>query len=371
MAPMRRKGYSAVSLKNAKKQRLMRGSGSRYNKRRKSKSMDSSSLKSIVNKLVSNQLHVYQYPFSTRTKYPKIPDGKVNDSVGLNFSFSQMVTFDPTRDLYILLYPSHTTCVCVFQQSGPGLTPAILAYGKFIQHLIPRQSINNDNFYLSYDQAGFDSFRYVSCGLRITADDGPFNNGGKWEAVRIPFNTKGRHYNFAYNMAHPDWNTVLPNQSYMTHLIAFELNKNPHYQTGVIKTIDDFEFRLHAQNIEHEFTKIPDLVEGKISELSILNQNFQENLQDGKDRLNLFSYIYEKNFDSILVKLNSQGLTKNITFCVTANIELTPTFRGQFSHFSTESLKASDKFHKLKHRLMKDNKYPGIYNYNKRYQKAM
>lgn len=370
MPPMRRKGVARRSLLNAKRSR------SKYSKKKKSKNYNSSS-NSIVKMLTDNQLHVYQYPFSTRTKYPKIPDGKVDHSVGLNFAFSQNVKFQPTSPVYIILYGGHTTCACIFNFiTPPGANaprPNIISYGKFVQYMIPRYEIptQGTTYKLVFDQCGYSSYRYVSAGLRITADDGPWNVGGQWQAMRIPCNKLNRDFRYVYNQSHPDWNTVLPTGTFMTNVNNTRFEDNPTFQSGMLKTIDDFEFRLKSQNLEHMFQGLPDY-------LDLDNVNFNQNTTefgneviDGEDLQHNFDFTLDDNFDIVVVKIDSSGHLDNISYQVTANIECVTNLVGQFGHFSTETINATDRFHRLKHKMMNDNRLPGSYNYNKRYNKAM
>jgi hypothetical protein len=122
-------------------------------------------------------------------------------------------------------------------------------------------------------------------------------------------NAWGRGYKFIYDMQNRDWNTVLPTNEYQNSFVDFDLTRVSTYQTGVLKTIDDFEFCLHAQNIEHDFTKLPSRVECKITELTNGNEQFVDNPTDGRDRQDTFEYNYDKNFDSILIKMEGVGVT--------------------------------------------------------------
>lgn len=371
MPPMRRIGYSKVSLANAKKAR--RSNKSRYKKKTSSKkrsggNVDMMVYKSIAKELIKNQLHVFQYPFSTKTKYPKIPDGLVNDSVGLSFCYSEKVTYNPELDLFFVLYPGHTTCVACYQINDDVMS--ILSYGKFIQHLIPREVTEENNYELLYDETGFSGYRYVSCGLRITTDQGEHINNGNWSAVRLNTNEIGRDFIYCWEQQHPNWNSLLPS-SILHNRVDGNLTNNPSFQNGLMKTIDDYEFRLRPVKMEHNVIALPEKIE-------LVSTNFLDTYEDdadNSDQQKLFRHCLDTAFDCIVIKINSSTGSRlnlaNVTYNVVANIECIPDSGSKFAHFSTAGLHGASKFYKLQNSMQRDSRVAGTYNYNKRYQKHM
>ncbi len=372
MPPMRRLGYSKVSLANAKRAQRMKKS--KYKKKtssrkRSSGNSDMSIYKSIAKELIKNQLHVFQYPFSTKTKYPKIPDGLVNDSVGLSFCYSQKVTYNPEHDLFFVLYPGHTTCVACYQIEGEVLK--ILSYGKFIQHLIPRMVLNDPGVQLHYDETGFSGYRYVSAGLRITTDQGDHINNGNWTAVRMTANELGRDFVYNWDQSDPNWNSLLPT-SVLHNRVDGNLENNPSFQNGLMKTIDDYEFRLRPVKMEHNMVALPEILELDADKFT--NATL-EDINDNFDQQKLFKHCLDTAFDCIIIKINSSTGSPlnlaNVTYNVVANIECIPDSGSKFAHFATAGLHGASKFYKLQNSMQRDSRVAGTYNYNKRYQKHM
>jgi hypothetical protein len=140
-----------------------KGYKSKY-KSSKSNLNKSNNVKALASKILSNQLKVYRYPFSTATRFPKIPDGKLDFSIGCSFNFSKQfhsttttMNTDNTSNYYVVLFPGITSNVIVYDSQR-----LVLAQSHFTQFFLPHYDKSQSS--LKYDQVGYSGYRYVSCG---------------------------------------------------------------------------------------------------------------------------------------------------------------------------------------------------------------
>jgi hypothetical protein len=346
---------------------------------KKSKSIVNSSYKEIYNKLVKDQLTVMQYPFSVATKYPKIPDGKCSHSIGLNFQLSSKIHNDSYPDIIFILFPGITDCLTVIAGNGQG-SYNIISQGHFIQHCLPKfmtythgggndddgDPIPETNTYnLDYTETGYNEYRYVSCGLRVGSDSTYLNNGGYWEAIRLPLHEISEY--FSYNQAYETdmMFRVTPSTKFIKDI--FKSNKtNPSLQTGNLATLGSYEFRLRPQVNEFNFTKIPRSVESDPVEVNEQGEKIDDTGFEGKH--DQFNYICDKNFDIVALRVVKDTDHQHLTYHVSANVECTVQTGGVYSHFSQETMKSPSVVKNKLNAIRSLHRLPGIYNQNKKFK---
>jgi hypothetical protein len=328
---------------------------------RKTTTKTSKSSYSVVNKVLDNQLHVYRYPFSTRTKYPKIPDGKVDLTIGLPFNYSRQIQFSlDAVKAFVYLYPGITDCVSVFEERNDVVYH--VSNGHFIQHCLPYvegTDVNNDKS-LNYELTGYGKYRYVSAGLRIGIDSTWLNNGGIWKAWRIPIGMVCERFHLNLEPHTERFHHLKP---IGIHTLGDNQISNSTFQTGGLKSLGMYEFRLQDNVDEHDFINIPTRVEYKSDEVTLSGRDVQN---DGKSSTRVFDYIADHQFDMIQIEIDlTIGKAESVSFHSSANVELVPNEHGNYWHFATQGVSNKSKLSSTKRAVEKYNRLPGtISNYS-------
>jgi len=352
------------------------------------------SLRSVVNskyihtELINNQLNVYQYPFSTATKYPKIPDGKEDFTIGLPFQFSQSIRLTENNNAIFILFPGMTDCCTVYSTedgyniTNPTNTVTHVSNAHMIQHVLPFLH-NIENFTLDYSKTGYTKYRYVSLGLRIGVDSAYLNNGGFWEAVRIPFQENpGSFFNVDLFDHGPMFNHITPSQKLLdiaTNTKAF--HQNPTYQSGSLKQLGNYEFRLFDNCMEHDFVHIPRVVELSTTPpvdpndgdatMGVGDAEAGTKSWDNSKENHKWKHLCDNQHDIIIVKIYGPDPVDNKDFSfayhTSANVEMVCDEVGSFSHFATGTYDASSKLRSKQRVMERAHRLPGVFNANKRF----
>lgn len=375
--------YSKVSTRYSKGSR----SGSKSVSRKQVKSLKSISSNDLAKVLLKNQLSVVRYPFSTATKYPKYPDGKVDLSIGLPFNYSRKVSLPLGFNTCVIhLFPGITDCATIYAvkdtpDSNGQYEVSMLSQGHFIQHCLPFVESARSNTtspekpseiveptedwrMLNYTLTGYSGYRYVSCGLRLGSDSMYLKNGGSWEALRVPVGKVNDEFMLNTDTDTPNFHHVTPAQL-RTHFTA----ENPSYQTGSMKQLGNYEFRLKRDVIEHDFVSIPEKVDIDYAHTRYEGSNIEK---DGIDKGVKFDYIADKAMDQIFIRLTfADSHEREFSYHCSANVEMRPYHHGNFNHFATETVKLSENgLDKIRREMEKYHRHPGVYNANKYSKKS-
>lgn len=384
----RKKKYSRVLTSKDKRGKYSKTKVSKYNVKGKykTKSKGSANVKNkiklkyndVYNLFLDNQLHIYRYPFSTRTKHPKIPDGKVDNSIGLSFNLSGVFNTEAEVPNFIVLLPGLTGCMLIGRWSLDGVEITNRAY--FIQHCLPQLSkvsgglgdvaMEDDEedpmankLCLDYRQTGYSKYRYVSCGLRCGPANLAYSGTGGWEAIRVPMTKNLFSINIkdAIDERDQSFNHVTCHTIFMD-ILKDKWEKNPTFQTGAIKELGNYEFRLKCEDHTHEFVEIPRFLELDNTEITATGFNI---IGDGVDKTHLFDYTTDRNFDCICIRFNDFNSAEEIGYHVVANMEMIPSESGQMFSFSTASVKGTSKLLQTEKSIEKYHRLPGVLNAKK------
>ena len=190
---------------NTRSKKTRRGGKSKYSSKPKVMLMDAQAVR---------QLTVYRYPFSTATSNPKIPDGKLTQSIGYRWMHS--TTIDAPNMLFILA-PLFMTV---------GISCPVTENNDVVQTLynwhtnVPESSVTTHvgtNRTLNYNGA-IGRWRVVSQALKLKCINSDDMNDGHWEAIRIPSTDArmvtpffGANFNGCGHMSHRWVNAVKTN----------------------------------------------------------------------------------------------------------------------------------------------------------------
>jgi hypothetical protein len=179
-------------------------------------------------------------PFDSTLNQPKLFDGASKTSSGIKFRSSGNITLDPTgADNYVVLFPCYSQGVSWRTASATDYTYAT----PYPSHMS------------STDRINIRQIRLVSSGLKLALMNNSDDNEGYWEAIRIPFE--------AFELG----DTVAPVvEDGVVHLVSSRtfpnLSNYPTFQTGLLKELDRFLFKLNSTSSEHPYSLLtkPDAV---------------------------------------------------------------------------------------------------------------
>jgi hypothetical protein len=321
---------------------------------RSKKNQSKTRVKSVlVDTQAIRQLQVYRYPFSVATSNPKVPDGKLTSSLGLKI---QHVGSNQAADQLFVMAP-------LLNHHGHRYTVGTTTRENVTWNLGSRSTTAADgvNKLVTFDHFAED-YRIVSKALKLRCISSDDFNDGYWEAIRIPSNDRKRNY-FQNPVA-----TATPGEyeikevaaypAYLTTLIAKQnWLINPTYQSGKIKNLGQYEFRLQPEKEEHEMISVPHHIEYKAAEI---NADTGELLTDGHDLAHLFDFLTDDQFDTIAIRIHGRAETQILSHWVT-NVEVRPREQSEANVFSTECV---DSGYSLKNRQLefkREERLPGKY----------
>jgi len=222
------------------------------------------------------QLAVYHNPFSRATKQPKIPDGKMTESLGFQTQavgeLSARNTNSPAAVLgdgtmHILLFGGQNCGMAVFGDlagSYPNLDPGgtefsnqsnrIRAVEFITSNRIIANAVNNAGGTLQFSDQ-YALWRLVSQGCRLSLLNPAEEDDGWWEAVRItePLNLDDWALLSTNNRNDKGFMTVAPREFLQQRLPIKELSNQNSYSTGLLRDLKNHVFALHPVKDLHDF----------------------------------------------------------------------------------------------------------------------
>lgn len=212
---------------------------------------------------VMDSLRVYHDPMSTATSQPRIPDGKVAESVGFTNRFATQVTTPDNQDiLHFMLFPGYNSQLMYGTHEADANESSSLS-GRL------NRSIRTDGMgFVSYvdlhpggvptdgDVAlsqGLSMWRNVSTGLVLSLLNPAEEDDGWWEACRVHapkgdedfiFTTVPAVTNTAQGMFVPE--------TLFNNLKGRDIQNEKSYVTGLLRHLQFMQFQLAPRN-EHDF----------------------------------------------------------------------------------------------------------------------
>jgi len=310
---------------------------------------------------VVRALQVYRYPFSTATSNPKIPDGKLTQSFGLKTQSivkfgggTTNIAADANGQFLMLLFPGFGTALYEAHPNAAGQIQATPYYtavtglgrGEWNNHIVTNNSTVG-------------AYRVVSEALKLRCVSSDDHNDGYWSAIRIPVNARSKDFTprVLADPANCDFRCHV-----RTLLLAGLIDEtnwltNPTYQTGKIKNLGQFEFRLQPQKDEHDMVNIPTTTEFTINQWDL----GAEDLTDGIDLAPVYDYVVDDQFDMIAIKIQGKAETEVLAHYV-QNVEFTPpTTNTAYNIFQTETVDAGKMLKKKQQEFKNDERLPGKY----------
>jgi hypothetical protein len=220
-------------------------------------------------------MKMYHDAFSATSHQPKIPDGKVGESLG--FSTQNVIElvqedqpFTPTANMmHLLLVPGqnygliahNTTESASWNADGPITGSGFGNYTYGFQKSGGAQFVtpiaNQDVIVQNAEDYSY--WRVVSQALKLSLLNNDEENDGWWEAVRItdPISTENWCLTTANNSDTINDGVCAPYKE-LDSLTTRSLANEPSYNTGLLRDIHNVEFHLHPVKDEHDFERIMD-----------------------------------------------------------------------------------------------------------------
>lgn len=227
------------------------------------------------------QLAVFHNPFSRATKQPKIPDGKITESLGFQtqavgelqaINADTSVTGNGIMD--ILMFAGQNCGLLVrgdLQGQYPNLnvagTPLVNPENRL--RAVGYEGSNNVFFNATNNNGGIVQFednysywRLVSQGLRLSLLNPQEEDDGWWEAVRItePLDTIDWGILTTDNSGNTLRGAVVPRSALANYGSENYVNQNS-YSTGLLRDLNSHVFKLNGLMDHHDFKQQMESIE--------------------------------------------------------------------------------------------------------------
>lgn len=285
---------------------------------------------------VENQLHMFHDPFADTTSQPKIPDGKVTESLGVTFSYVGEASLNiahTTDVMHMILFPGLSvnliyedgqTHLGAREYALPFTTGAPVAdWSSFTTSGSDGQVASGDD-----DVA---QWRTVSSGVQLKLLNSVEEDDGWWEAVRLV----KEHKNTDWRLTTGDdsTNRVLRGAIAPAGLLNDTVLRNrsmandPSYSTGLLRDLHRVQFELHGKKDHHDFTQgrhnvhIPSQATFAVDTLVDFETIFNDGHDEPVDAIN--TYV-DSGMDMIYIRLHCRSAVSPSRFHVRSmnNLEL-------------------------------------------------
>jgi hypothetical protein len=216
-----------------------------------------------LNKLTPEvrQLAVYHNPFARTTKQPKIPDGKITESLGFQTQAVREFKFAPAANgvLDLLLYPGQDAGLIAV-----GTLDSVNAFSANAAQVVGYTGSSG------IDWSGFDGtanglvtfkekyslWRIVSQGLKLSLLNPAEQDDGWFESIRVVPSMETDQYSlFTKDTGYGDrvnHGTVCP-QELLNQMRTANLVNERSYSTGLLRDLKDMQFNLKGTLDHHDF----------------------------------------------------------------------------------------------------------------------
>lgn len=168
-------------------------------------------------------------PFDPTVKKPKIFDGRFRRSLATRLRASTSLTCSTTTPTYIAFFPGLSNSVSFDKE---GVVTPMEAYPQHLSEAATREVVQRA--------------RIVSSGLKLSLVNSADQNEGYWEAIRLNFVQS----NFSIDALAEDGVATLT-----SHDIP-NLPNYPTYQTGKLRDIHRFMFKLNIDSKDKSYTDV-------------------------------------------------------------------------------------------------------------------
>lgn len=273
-----------------------------------------SNMSSAANE-VKQQLHMVHNPFSSATSQPKLPDGKVNKSLG--FSTQSVEEISGTGEVEILLFPGLNAMAVIKGSNQATLGTRINYIPKFQGSNTVDWSAANLVTPTGFNVRSTDNYamwRVVSAGMQLKLLNPVDEDDGWWEACRVTAELDNDDWNlFTVNNSADILNNgcFVPVGQLSTGINIVNIVNEPSYSTGLLRDLHRVQFELHTQKDFHDFIQMRDDVRIPTEAIEAVDgTNYYMSFNSGYPEVqDLIKQYTDQNMDMVYVKLHCNNVT--------------------------------------------------------------
>lgn len=200
-------------------------------------------------------------PFSDATKQPKIPDGKVNDSLGLqSTSINEFRNAEDQDTLHMLLFAGSSGCLVVSNSSSesqPLVRNHYIPQFRSANRILWNQLNGTSTDVEVFGEEDIALYRTVSTGLQLKLLNAVEEDDGWFEAVRVsqPMNTDDYQLtttNDNISTAGQATNGIVAPTNLIETLKTWDLADDATYSTGLLRDLHKCQFECHGRLDYHD-----------------------------------------------------------------------------------------------------------------------
>lgn len=219
-----------------------------------------SSVKKVSEKVAAD-LHMVHNPFADTTTQPKIPDGKVNDSLGQTFTdvFELQNKVDAPI-MHILMFAGKHGMLVMRNSTGElstrGYRNQRFQNAGYVDWHTTRVALGAGTAQrLVKDLSGQGLWRIVSAGMQLKLLNSQEEDNGWFEAVRVTQPTQSGQFVLSTDdpVTPTNGNGVICPLGYLSQLETADIANDPSYSTGLLRDLHRVQFELHGKLDYHDF----------------------------------------------------------------------------------------------------------------------
>lgn len=259
--------------------------------------------------MASNKLLAHRDPFSNRFTPPKIEDGKAAMSSAIKLRMAGQVTMPTGAGTSVTLCLGPGLSSNFYPVDGlPALDPADPVYQSHIATETLRNAIKH--------------IRLVGCAARFSLLNNADQNEGYWEAIRVPFTWSDITLQARDTPASEPVTGSLDFTGAIT-AAGSDFSQHSTYQTGKLKDLHKYQFKLNSTTNEHPFTDPATIGDGLNGPTTAQQQGF-----------------IDETFDVVLIRVfgrNEASFPSVIRYEVVSNQEVVWKESSQSARMMTRS----------------------------------
>jgi hypothetical protein len=333
-----------VRTKKGKKKASKKASGTRTKK----KTTKKRATKSPAVTQEHRQLAMYHDPFSRATKQPKIPDGKVTESLGFQTQAVRELIPVSTGNgrLDILLWPGMNCGVSVRGEEDADGAYSFSSSKTLNVGFVGSSGLNFAGMTNTGGQIDMiDQYAYwriVSQGLRLSLLNPAEEDDGWWEAMRVNSSVDSEDWQLHHTDASgsKSVNAVVAPTTLLSNLTTSQMVNERSYATGLLRDLKDHVFSLHPikddhdikQQVEHRALSGDDVTENPTDGL----YNFERGRDDATD---FIERVTDQSYDMIYIRIHGRNAPSKsrLHMNVVSNQEITFAPGEREARFHTTS----------------------------------
>lgn len=288
-------------------------------------------------------LKVIQYPHSTITTNPKIPDGSKAATIGLRKHFFNSHTF-ADDGMLIVLQPNMISPVAVADYDAVGEDYSWKSSEGYRALLLGSDSLTEGATSLTITGDNVRQWRLVSAGIRIRCTNNDTQDSGSWKAARIPVTTAPTKYAVQTTGAPKQLVNLIPRVDTLPNTVE-DMSNQYSFTSGLLKDIGKKYFRLlDTAAGAHEWNECT----GNVLEYGTAVVNGSTS---AIDRTSTIGGLIDEQTDSVWIKITGVASVTSIIIDAVVNYEYIPFNESADARFMDETSFAPTAYERLKNSL--------------------